>query len=183
MSDYAQSQSDAVAATTDFSFRTFLINMFIGLVCATILFGAWWLLALLERLPMPSLTIISGMFAPLLHDVSAFAAFNIQHNLAYILLLGGVLLWFELAFRARISEGRSVASLVGQFKGLLLLLGILSLAVSLPGLLEAAVVRGNDGKAAIGQIYFKFGLWVLGAVIVVVRDVVHQPAPDRENIR
>ncbi len=153
---------------------TVLRNFFFGATGAVIVVAAWWLLAEFGLARPPTTAAALDIVTPLFRDLSVFAGYNFSHNLTYILLLAGLVVWFEIVFRRRVAGGHSTAPVVGQFKRLSLLNGILSMAISLPGVLENALASGGDAKTSVGAIYFKFGLFVLGAVIFEVRHAVFE---------
>ncbi|AOS46130.1 hypothetical protein Verru16b_03226 [Lacunisphaera limnophila] len=153
------------------SLGAFLKSALQGLLAVLLFALLWWLAYLLEWAPAPALEGLIGAFLPVLHDLGQFAGFNLTHNLPFVLLAAGLFVSYEMAFRRQVAAGVSPAGTLSLFKAASLLLGLFTMAISLYGVLTVSGEQGQDARALIGSLYFKFGLWVLNAVLMVARFV------------
>ena len=153
------------------SMGSFLKSALHGLLAVLLFALLWWLAYLLEWAPAPALDGVIGAFLPVLRDLGQFAQFNLSHNLPFVLLAAGLFAFYEIAFRRQVAAGLSPAGTLSLFKAASLLLGLFTMAISLYGVLAASGEQGQDARTLIGSRYFKFGLWVLNAVLMVARFV------------
>ena len=163
--------------------RTFFRSAGTGLLTVVTVALLWWIAFLLDWAPFPSLELLAAPFLPVLRDLGLFARFNLAHNLPFVLLAVGLFVAFEASFRRQVAMGASPTGTLALFKAASLLLGLFTMAISLYGVLSAAGDQGQDARTLIGSLYFKFGLWVLNAALMVARYVWHEqnkPVPVHE---
>ncbi len=158
----------------------FAASIALSALVTVVLAAIWWLTFLLGWASPPSIAGLVDPFMPVMNDVARFVQFNLTHNLPFVLLAAGVFAAYEVSFRRQVAAGNSPAATLSLFKALSMLLGLLTMAISLYGVLAASAEVGQDPRTLIGSLYFKFGLWALNAILMVARYVWYENT--QENV-
>lgn len=140
-----------------------------GTLLIVVTASIWWLAYLLGLAAPPSLGAVVAPFLPVLMDLGRFTQYNLSHNLLFVLMAVGLFVGFEFTLRRKVAAGNSPAGSLGLFKAASLLLGLFTMAISLYGILMESTMQGQDPRPLIGALYYKFGIWVLTAVLMIVR--------------